>query len=143
LDQYTAPGQQAVEHARSLGAIIGLAIAENLLHGVPLCIALRHVHEALSEADSTKSAIAEYRFAFGSAALQQFHHRVGEWPEFARSLLDLPALTSHTLREQVQASLSSLYVVYPWTVKCRNKQLVFIHHSAGLLRIDDVQASYR
>jgi CCR4-NOT transcription complex subunit 1 TTP binding domain len=106
-----------VTHAEYAGHVVGLAIGEELISSIPLCIALRHVLEDLNEADPSSK-----QRAFGMAAIKHFHHRLCEWPEFAHSLLDTAALSAHhPLRAQVQASIRSRTFIYWWTRAAASK----------------------
>jgi CCR4-NOT transcription complex subunit 1 TTP binding domain len=110
LEEHTSMRHDAA-HAEHVGHVVGLAIGEGLLDSIPLCIALRHVLESLNEGDADGKEPS-----FGIAALSNFHQRLCEWPEFARSILDTAALSAHEpLRAQVLASVQSRTFTYSWT----------------------------
>jgi hypothetical protein len=75
------------------GRLFGTLIQHQLVSSITLGIALRYVLEALrKDPDQAQGAGGSNQkmFQFGKAALEQFHTRLGEWPQYCSNLTQIP-----------------------------------------------------
>jgi CCR4-NOT transcription complex subunit 1 len=71
---------------RITGILFGSLIQHQLVSSITLGIALRWVLDALRKPPGTKM------FQFGMTALQQFQHRLHEWPQYCQHIMQIPHL---------------------------------------------------
>lgn len=90
------------------GKLFGALIFHQLVSSITLGIALRYVLEALRK-DRDQGGSNEKMFRFGQIALEQFHSRLGEWPQYCSHLVQIPHFQRHCpeLYQEAQAAITN------------------------------------